>query len=808
MTLLVAWLAFPLVLALLALGCGLLVERLTETSLPALLLPGVGLALVIVVADFLTRVDGTAELATPAVLGLAAAGLWLSPRRRNLSVPRLTQAGMGWPVVCGAAVFLAFAAPIALSGQATLAGYLRLEDTSIWLTLVDHVMEHGRDLSGLAPSSYEAILDQILDEGYPVGFLLPLGVARPLVGQDVAWLLQPYMAFLAVMMSLALYSVAGQLVRSRPLRALVAFVASQPALLFAYSLWGGTKELLAAWVLALIAALLPAILKSDVSGRAMLPLAAVCAAAFASLSAGAALWILPLLVPALVVIARGGKSAEVNRNGGAFVALFAALSLPTLVTSIAFFDLGGSTLTSGSVLGNLIEPLSWRQAFGIWPTGDFRLDPQSPALTNTLILAVAAAGVLAFASAWERRAHAFAIFAGGAVVGMVLVAAAGAPWLDAKAFATASPALLLAAMTGAAVLSERWSRAGGLLLAAVVGAGVLWSNALAYREVDLAPYDRFEELADIGERIAGEGPTLMTEYEFYGVRHFLRDGDPEGAALLHRRKVPLATGSELEENQFSDIDAFQLRGLLQYRTVVLRRSPLVSRPPSPFELTWKGRFYEVWQRFPQRGAGTVQHFQFGEVRSPTTLPRCADLRTLAGRARDARFAAVVRSQPVLVSLGEARFSPDQWQELPEDSASLAPRGEATLVAAVPVRERGRYGIWIGGSFRGRLEANVDGIKQGGRTSELNYSPDQYTELGQATLEPGTHKVTLRYGGADLGPGTAGDAIAPFGERVHHPFAIGPLVFSTSTADSPITRLAPAELTSLCGKQIDWLEVIR
>jgi hypothetical protein len=594
MTLLVAWLVFPLVLALLALGCGLLLERLTETSLPAVLVPGVGLALVIVIADFLTRLDATAELAVPAVLLLAFAGFWLTPRRRELSASRLWQPAVRWALACAAAVYLVFAAPIVFSGQPTIAGYLRLEDTSIWLTLIDHVMEHGRDLSGLAPSSYEAIL-QIVDEGYPVGFLLPLGVARPLVGQDAAWLLQPFMAFLAVLMALALYSIAGPLVRSRPLRALVVFVASQPALLFAYSLWGGTKELLATWALATIAALLPGILKPEVGWRVLLPLAAVCAATFASLSAGAALWLLPLLVPALVLITRSNRGPEVRLKAGAFVAFFALLSLPTLATSIAFFDLGGSTLTSGSVLGNLIEPLSWRQAFGIWPTGDFRLEPDSLTLTNLLILAVIAAGVLGVASAWERGARVLVVFVGGSLVGMVLVALPGAPWLDAKAYATASPALLLAAMIGAAAVFERWSHAGGLLVAAVLCTGVVWSNALAYREVDLAPYDRFEELADIGDRIAGEGPTLMTEYEFYGVRHFLREADPEGAALLHRREVPLLTGGDLQENQFVDIDGFQLRGLLQYRTLVLRRSPLVSRPPSPFELTWSGSFYEVWQ---------------------------------------------------------------------------------------------------------------------------------------------------------------------------------------------------------------------
>ena len=67
---------------------------------------------------------------------------------------------------------------------------------------------------------------------------------------------QPYQALLAAYMGLALY-VAGAPRRrvAAVRRALAAAVASQAALLFAYSLWGGVKELAAAWAVALLAAL-------------------------------------------------------------------------------------------------------------------------------------------------------------------------------------------------------------------------------------------------------------------------------------------------------------------------------------------------------------------------------------------------------------------------------------------------------------------------------------------------------------------------------------------------------------------------
>src|ERR687895_245140 len=74
-----------------------------------------------------------------------------------------------------------------LSGHATFAGYIRLDDTATWMALTDRVMEHGRSLDGLAPSTYEATLSFNLGDGYPIGTFLPLGNGSQLTGVDVAW---------------------------------------------------------------------------------------------------------------------------------------------------------------------------------------------------------------------------------------------------------------------------------------------------------------------------------------------------------------------------------------------------------------------------------------------------------------------------------------------------------------------------------------------------------------------------------------------------------------------------------------------
>src|SRR5436305_13536860 len=86
----------------------------------------------------------------------------------------------------------------------------------------------------------------------------------------------------------------------------------------------------------------------------------------------------------------------------------------------------------------------------------------------------------------------------------------------------------------------------------------------------------------------------MTEYQPYGVRHFLRNAAAEGASELRVRPVTLTDGGTLPKAAYADLDQFQLSALLEYRTLVLRRSPVDRRPPSAVELVRGRLWYEVW----------------------------------------------------------------------------------------------------------------------------------------------------------------------------------------------------------------------
>jgi hypothetical protein len=273
-----------------------------------------------------------------------------------------------------------------------------------------------------------------------------------------------------------------------------------------------------------------------------------------------------------------------------------ALALPALVAAPSFLDNANEVARGTDVNGNLLGPLSPWQLAGIWPSTDFRVEPDRGRATIVLVGIALAACVLGAVVAYRRSAWSLLVLLATGLAGAFVFSVSSGPWIEAKALATASPVVLLVALAGGATLVESRRRVeGALVLVALVG-GVAWSNALASSEAYLAPRGKLAELEGIGERYAGDGPTLMTEYQPYGVRHFLRRMDPEGASELRRRPAPLRDGRVLGKGETAPIGAFAPAALAVYRTLVLLRSGSDETPPAPFTLVERGRYYDVWQR--------------------------------------------------------------------------------------------------------------------------------------------------------------------------------------------------------------------
>jgi hypothetical protein len=787
MTFAASWLAFPLVLGFLCLGCGLLAEEITRRRVPVALLMPVGLAFVIVLVQLFTISDLTAELGIPAVVVAALAGFGLSLPGGRLD---------GWALGAPLLAFALYGAPVVLSGDATFTGYVKLDDTATWFALTDRVMEHGRSLEGLAPSSYEATLAFNLADGYPIGAFLPLGVGRALVGQDVAWVFQPYLAWLAAMLAASLYALAGAVLRPGPPRMLAALFAAGPALLFGYVMWGGVKEIMAAALIALLAALVALALRERRRPRNgdLIMIALAAAALLAVLSAAGGVWLLGLLLPVAAILARRYGGVATARDAAVVAVGVAVLSVPLLAAG-SIVPPTSASVTSDTAKGNLAEPLSVLQVFGVWPTGDFRFEPDDLLVTYLVIAAVALAAGFGLALAWRRRAEGVLVFVLGTLGAALVIVAAGSPWVDAKALATASPAVVFAALIGAGLLVERGHVAAGAVAAVVVCGGVLWSNVLAYHEVTLAPHERHAELERIGEQIAGEGPTLMTEYEPYGVRHFLRKADAEGASELRRRVVPLRSGRPLRKLGTADIDEFELAGLRSYRTLVLRRSPVASRPPSVYRLASRNRFYDVWQLVPERQDSLLEHVPLGRPGEPGVRPACGQVRALARRAAAAGGRLAVARAPAAapVDLTAATTGGDA-APVPRRPGAVYPSREARFDATVTVRRPGPHIVFAGGAFRRRLEVSLDGRRVSEERHRISHA-GHFEPLGEVELARGSHRVAIRYRPASAAPGSGGPA-----------FALGP-IYVVPAADPRVEVVAPRSARRLCGQRLDWIESV-
>jgi hypothetical protein len=799
LTLFIAWFLFPLVLTALALGCGLLVERIAGIDIPGALLPAVGLGLIIVVAQFFTLDGALAEITTPLIVALAVVGF-------GLSLPTLERGIAWWAVAAAVAVFAIYAAPIVLSGQATFAGYIKLDDTATWMTLTDRVMEHGRSLSGLPPSTYEATLHFNLASGYPIGVFLPLGVGRALVGQDVAWVIQPYMAYMGMLLALGTWSITEPLVKSAWLRALAAFLAAQSALLFGYYLWGGIKEMAAAAFVASIAALAALAIRDWPTWRPLIPLAVMSAALIGILSGGGGVWLAPILLVVLVVFIRDLEPPEVATRTVIFAASVVVMCLPVIIPG-GLLPPTSSPLTSATALGNLYHPLNGFQLFGVWPNGDFRLDPGHLTTTYILIAVAGVAALLGLALAVRARSWAIVLYVGGALIASLAIFIVGSPWVGGKALATASPVIPLAAAAGGvAVFARGLERptvggiavaAIGAVMVAVLAVGVVWSNWLQYRDVNLAPRPQLAELQTIGGIIGDEGPTLMTEYQPYGVRHFLRDAAPEGASELRRRLVPLVgTRHGLRKGETADVDRFQLGGILVYRTLVLRRGPGGSRPPSPYQLVYEGSYYDVWQRPPSSTRLVIAHLGLGTETDPAGVPRCSQVHKLARQAGPGGTLAAVSRDPVVVVPATQTEHPAAWNS-GQYQSFLLPTTPGTMTAQVQIPQAGDYDVYLGGSVRPEVDLSVDGREVSSVRGFLN-NFGEYVPFGDFDLTAGNHSLSLTFHGSDLHPGSGGS-----------PVPIGPLALTDQdAADTRISYFPASQADQLCGRAWDWIEAVR
>jgi hypothetical protein len=644
-------------------------------------------------------------------------------------------------------------------------------------------------MTDLPYSSYGEVLRVNLGNGYPIGPHFQLASLTTLLGTEVAWLYQPY---LAVAIAFAVFP-AARILRSVDLGPLVAaiggFAAATAYLPFVYGLQGGAKELIMV-VLVLLAAVFAAELASTarpVAPAMLIGLAA--AAAFTTYSAGGLPWFLAMAAAALAVavVRSEDRLRTLAASGGVLAAVFAIGAAASLGSAIDFFEPARRLLGSAAegTRGNLDEGLPPWESFGIWLAGDFRFGPEQRLVTFALIALAAVLAVLGAVHAFRKRSLALLLAAGASLLVWVVLPAG--IYIEAKLLVILSPPLVLLALTGAAALGRLTHRPQlGALAGAVLVAAVLVSDGMAYRDAYIAPKGRLDELRRVGERFAGGGPTMLAEFEEHG-KHFLRDMGVIAPFDGYQLIAPELRAGGGAYATWADLDELTLQFVQKFPVIVRRRNPVASRPPASYERAYAGDQYEVWRR--RDGAPEVlEHLPLGDDRDPTGPVDCAAVRELAGRAGSASLVVAERTAPVRLDPLAMERPPD-WPALKEGGVGAMGAGE--LRGAVSLRP-GRYRVWVRGTFGRGVDVHVDG-RGIGRADEIQ-TPEQMALAGEIGSGGGPHTVALVRGAPGLSPGN--------GRSEGYES-----IFFEPVAEPRLHEVPADRASSLCGGRADWVELL-
>ena len=364
---------------------------------------------------------------------------------------------------------LVAAIPFATSGRVGILGQgLVNDDMASHLLFTEWISSHA----GPTPD--------LIKDGYPLG---PHAIVAATAKVSGASLIEGFAGLtgaIAVLLALTAY---GALRGVRGvLRVPAAVLAASPYLAAAYLAQGAFKEpLLGLAVLGFALALPPlrpvwsgrtsrSTPLSEHSGTFAIPLGVIAAGTIYNYSFPGLAWLLGTAVIWMLVIAlrERDRAASVlaglrlrERFRGARSALLLGIGIPVIAalpevfrlasfSSFKAFNPSGTGPTVG--FGNLRQQLNPLEAFGIWPSGEFRI---TPANSTTPEIAFYLGGLLALAAfAWglaralSRRESALPSALIASALCYLAALAVGTPYTQAKALAIAAPLVMLITLRG------------------------------------------------------------------------------------------------------------------------------------------------------------------------------------------------------------------------------------------------------------------------------------------------------------------------------------------------------------------------
>lgn len=810
---------YPLVLALLCVGAGLLADSAAGGWMPAALLPAAGLAMLVGVSQLATWPGWLAPASPYVVAAFSLSGLILGrDRLRALASALRETAGARAQAAISAVAYLIAIAPVMLSGRASFASYMTLTDSAVHMVGADYLIHHGRDFAHLdLGNSYGRLVNSYFDTGYPSGADTIFGASALLLRAPLIWAFQPFNAFAVACAASPAWLLLRRIGLDVRLAALAALTVTLPALVYAYELIASVKEIVALPMILAIGVLVVTH-RRWLRGppRRGLPFGIFVAAGVSVLGAGFGAWALAALA---VLIAAAGNLISTSswcRRGAAATLGCAALSAFVLAAP-TWAHVGGSvqvasTIAQSSNPGNLQSPLQPVQVLGTWLSGSYMTTPTgaSAELSDALIGLTALCALFGTLGVLRRREWALAGWIAGALAVWVALGVYGDTWVDAKGLMLTSPVVMLLAWAGVAAVREglmsrtakvdtdtggaepsrdRRLLALATLLAVAIAAGVLLSDAMQYRASALAPTARYDELASLNARFAGRGPTLFTDFDEYSM-YELRALDIGGPDFLY---PPKGLGGASEGHGYSvDLERVAPAELAHYPLILTRRNPAAYRPPAAYELLWQGTYYELWGRRDAAPAAIAVLALHGAHPA-----QCSALAPLARLAAAHRAGLVADLHPAIMHVSLLKVHhPSTWVHA---GVELRMDSPGRLWTTFQAPHAGEYELWLSGEAMPALSVRVDGRRMGeveGEVSGNGDSPDPMVPL-RMWLTSGRHRLSISRGGFSLAPGSGASAYL---EAIL-------LTPAGAASQQRLVTVPPGRWRSLCGRHLDWVEAV-
>jgi hypothetical protein len=809
-----AWLLAPALVGLGAAGIGLLVARLSGMRLGALTLPvgylaGVALVTLVLQIELLVGDPAVILLAAAAAFGLAQGGVEL---RRRPPGSRLPGRPWLWAAAAALVTYALFLAPLAGSGRSGVVGYVLNNDPAVHLASIELIRDHGPVSYRALDSSFHVVSGNF-GTGYPIGSYVWPMFASVLTGTDPFHLWTPLIAVSAAMIALVAFAALRQLDAPAPLAGIASALVGCSYLTYSYAAQGGAKEVAASLGVYASIVAFAAARERDFDWRGLLPAVLCVAGGIAIFGVAELAWLGPagLAALALVVVTRARRVPvlRIARDLAAATVVFAALTVPGLIAGRRFVEASSQeVLNDVGEAGNLIAPLHWFEAFGVWLTKDYRYPfTDADILTGIGIGIAAVLGAVGVAVALRRRRFAvpIALLAAFGAVLLVVVRGRHGIYLDAKVYALLAPALGLAAAAGVVALYRARNvavRGLGLLLGVALGAGILVSDALVYTGAWMTPKERFAEMIDLDARYAGRGPVLVHEHEEYA-KHLLRDVDPwmswdsyqpERGFLLG--PVPPAIP------HVPDFDDYHREFYDRFPLLFERKRPAGSRPPGNYTAIEETRHYRVWER---TGPTPQAHLALG---NGDTIPGTARLDCALPEYRELLALARRSGRPLRVAYGERVVIRYDYQWLAATPVQAGPQpnfnyrlgGSSDIATTL---EPGRWRAWIEGSFGPghRLSLRQPGT--------LKVGPQD--KIGEVRADLGIHDGFQTFGEFDVDRRRQVFQLLGLDKPIwqagsRRPDLVGPVAFTPATSTRRIVDVDPADARELCGQRLDWIEV--